>query len=123
MCCPVGECANGLEALARITELNPELVFLDVQMPDLDGLGVISALGADDTPEIIVITAHSAFMERAFELHAIDYLRKPYSNARFISAANHARRRIRAKRAQSTPSAKTSATARSRWKTHTAAEP
>lgn len=102
----VGECANGLEALARITELNPELVFLDVQMPDLDGLGVISALGADETPEIIFVTAHSTYMERAFEMHAIDYLRKPYSNARFISAVDHARRRIHAKRAQSTPSAK-----------------
>lgn len=109
----VGECANGLEALARITELRPELVFLDVQMPDLDGLGVITALGADETPEIIFVTAHSTYMELAFEMHAIDYLRKPYSNARFISALDHARRRIHAKRAQSTPITKMPAPARS----------
>lgn len=109
----VGECANGLEALAKITELGPELVFLDVQMPDLDGLGVITALGADETPEIIFVTAHSTYMERAFEMHAIDYLRKPYSNARFISAVEHARRRIHAKRAQTTPIAKMPEPARS----------
>jgi two-component system, LytTR family, response regulator len=109
----VGECANGLEALAQITELNPELVFLDVQMPDLDGLGVITALGADETPEIIFVTAHSTYMERAFEMHAIDYLRKPYSNARFMSAMDHARRRIGAKRAQSTPVANVPEAARS----------
>lgn len=109
----VSECANGLEALARITELSPELVFLDVQMPDLDGLGVITALGADETPEIIFVTAHSTYMERAFEMHAVDYLRKPYSNERFISALNHARRRIHAKRAQETPSPKMPDTASS----------
>lgn len=97
----VGECSNGLEALAAITALGPELVFLDVQMPDLDGIGVVAALGLDETPEIIFVTAHSAYMERAFELHAIDYLRKPYPNSRFSSALAHARRRIRARRAES----------------------
>lgn len=96
----VGECSNGLETLAAITALRPELVFLDVQMPDLDGLGVIAALGADETPEIIFVTAHSAYMERAFEIHAVDYLRKPYLNARFSSALAHARRRIYAGRAE-----------------------
>ncbi len=98
----VGECSNGLEALAAITALGPELVFLDVQMPDLDGIGVVAALGTDETPEIIFVTAHSAYMERAFELHAIDYLRKPYPNSRFSSALAHARRRIHARRAEST---------------------
>ena len=96
----IGECSNGLEALAAITRLNPELVFLDVQMPDLDGLGVISALSADEIPEIIFVTAHSTYMERAFELHAIDYLRKPYPSSRLDSALAHARRTIHAKRAE-----------------------
>jgi two-component system LytT family response regulator len=96
----VGECSNGLEALAAISALGPELVFLDVQMPDLDGIGVVAALGLDETPEIVFVTAHSAYMERAFELHAIDYLRKPYPNSRFSSALGHARRRIHARRAE-----------------------
>lgn len=99
----VGECANGLEALEAITRENPELVFLDVQMPDLDGLGVISALATSETPEIIFVTAHSMYMERAFELHAIDYLRKPYPNDRFASALAHARRRIHTHRAAAAP--------------------
>lgn len=102
----VSECSNGLEALAAITKLNPDLVFLDVQMPDLDGLGVLAALGADETPEIIFVTAHSAYMERAFEVHAVDYLRKPYQNARFTSALTHARRRVHARRAEQNPSAR-----------------
>ena len=97
----VGECSDGLEALAAISALGPELVFLDVQMPDLDGIGVVAALGPDETPEIIFVTAHSAYMERAFELHAIDYLRKPYPNSRFSSALAHARRRIHARRTES----------------------
>jgi two-component system, LytTR family, response regulator len=94
----VGECENGLQALAAMSEASPELVFLDVQMPDLDGIGVIEALGEDFSPEIIFVTAHSSYMERAFELHAVDYLRKPYTNARFASALTHARRRVQARR-------------------------
>lgn len=94
----VAESANGLHALSSVTELHPDLMFLDVQMPDLDGLGVITALSADETPEIIFVTAHNAYMEKAFEVHAIDYLRKPYSNERFQSALAHARRRIHARR-------------------------
>lgn len=96
----VGECANGLEALAAVTSLKPELMFLDVQMPDLDGLGVIAALPEDETPEIVFATAHNAYMERAFEIHAVDYLRKPYTNERFFSALAHARSRVHARRAQ-----------------------
>ena len=94
----VGACENGLDALAAISRMRPELVFLDVQMPDLDGLGVIAALGEDETPEIIFVTAHDAYMERAFEVHAVDYLRKPYTNARFASALTRARWLVRARR-------------------------
>lgn len=94
----VGECANGLEALAAISDRQPDLVFLDVEMPELDGMGVVDALGDDQCPEIIFVTAHSEYMERAFELHAVDYLRKPYTNSRFASAMAHARKRVDARR-------------------------
>lgn len=97
----VGECANGLEALAAISERRPDLVFLDVAMPELDGMGVVDALGDDQCPEIVFVTAHGDYMERAFELHAVDYLRKPYTNARFASAMAHARKRVDARRRDS----------------------
>ena len=78
--------------------MRPELVFLDVQMPDVGGLGVIAALGEDETPEIIFVTAHDAYMEQAFEVNAVDYLRKPYTNARFASALARARWLVHARR-------------------------
>lgn len=82
-------------------------VFLDVQMPDMDGLSVVEALGAEIDenafPEIVFVTAYSEYMERAFELHAIDYLRKPYTDTRFRSALDHARRRVSARRAVGQP--------------------
>ena len=96
----VAECETGIEVLAEIARSRPELAFLDVQMPDLDGLGVIAALSEEETPEIIFVTAHNAYMERAFEVHAVDYLRKPYTAARFASALAHARRRVYARRAE-----------------------
>jgi two-component system, LytTR family, response regulator len=71
----VGECENGKDAVAAIEEHAPDLVFLDVQMPELDGIGVVNMLGRDRVPEIIFTTAHLDYMERAFEAHAIDYLR------------------------------------------------
>jgi two-component system LytT family response regulator len=98
----VGECENGLRALDAISARHPELVFLDVQMPDLDGLGVLEALdrasGGEWREEIIFVTAYNTYMERAFEVHAVDYLRKPYTNARFESALEHGRRRVLARR-------------------------
>lgn len=104
----VGECANGLEALREITSAHPDLVFLDVQMPELDGLGVVEALGDGEAPEIVFVTAYSQYMERAFELHALDYLRKPYTNSRFQSALAHARRRLRAGPTDSNPAPESS---------------
>ena len=96
----VAECETGIEVLAEIGRLRPDLLFLDVQMPDLDGLGVITALAEEETPEIVFVTAHDAYMERAFEVHAVDYLRKPYTDARFAWALAHARRRVNARRAE-----------------------
>lgn len=99
----VGECENGIQALDAITRLRPELVFLDVQMPDLDGLGVVDALESADQvscPQIIFVTAYNTYMERAFEVHAVDYLRKPYTTARFQSALAHGRYEVLLRRAE-----------------------
>ena len=93
----VGECENGVEAVQAIEELSPDLVFLDVQMPELDGVGVLNTLGDDRVPEVIFTTAHAEYMERAFEAHAIDYLRKPFRDSRFEDALHHARQRIQAR--------------------------
>ena len=97
----VAECETGVEVLVEIGRSHPELIFLDVQMPDLDGLGVIAALADEEIPEVVFVTAHNAYMERAFEVHAVDYLRKPYTDARFESALMQARRRVHARRAES----------------------
>lgn len=104
----VGMCTNGLEALRTIlrtpAQQRHEVVFLDVQMPDMDGIevaeGLLEMAGEVEMPELIFVTAYSEYMERAFELHAIDYLRKPYTDARFVAALDHARRRVGARRAE-----------------------
>ena len=95
----IGECENGLQAVKAIEELSPDLLFLDVQMPELDGVGVLNTLGAGRVPEVIFTTAHLEYMERAFEAHAIDFLRKPFRESRFQDALDHAKQRIHARRA------------------------
>jgi len=90
----VGECADGNEALAAIGEQQPDLVFLDVQMPELDGFGVLEQLGREATPAIVFVTAHDRFALRAFEVHALDYLLKPFDGERFRKALERARDRI-----------------------------
>jgi two-component system LytT family response regulator len=88
----VGEAANGLSAVAQIHELHPDIVFLDVQMPDLDGFGVIENVETTSpAPVYIFVTAHDAHALRAFEVHAVDYLLKPYDKERFARALAHAR--------------------------------
>jgi len=95
----VGECENGLQAVDAIEQTSPDLVFLDVQMPELDGVGVLNMLGVERVPEVIFTTAHVEYMERAFEAHAIDFLRKPFRESRFQDALHHAKQRIHARRA------------------------
>lgn len=94
----VGECRDGVEALAAIREHRPDLVFLDVQMPKLDGFGVIAALPAEALPVIIFTTAHDEHAVRAFEVHALDYLLKPFKQARFRQAIARARALLSEKR-------------------------
>ena len=88
------ECGNGFEAVKAVTELSPELMFLDVQMPKLDGFEVLELLGR--SIPVIFTTAYDQYALRAFEVHAVDYLLKPFNEARFAEALSRARARIQA---------------------------
>jgi two-component system LytT family response regulator len=90
----IGECSNGIEAVEAIEATSPDLVFLDVRMPELNGLNVVEALDCERYPQVVFVTAYDTYMERAFEVHALDYLRKPFTDARFHHALSHARQRI-----------------------------
>ncbi len=90
----VGEGANGLQALDLITSLDPDLVFIDVEMPELSGFGVVSALDEDRVPGIVFITAYEHYAMKAFEVGAIDYLPKPVARARFTAAVERSRERL-----------------------------
>lgn len=94
----VGECSNGREALAMIRKQNPDLVFLDVQMPEMDGFAVLDSIETERLPEIIFATAYEQYAIRAFELHALDYLLKPFDQTRFKDAIKHAKERFRSER-------------------------
>ena len=87
----IGECGNGFEAAEAIRRLKPELVFLDVQMPGLDGFGVLEALSPDEIPAIVFITAFDQYAVRAFEAQAVDYLMKPFSRERLEEAVRRVR--------------------------------
>ncbi|MEX2190473.1 MAG: response regulator [Bacteroidota bacterium] len=88
----LAECANGFEAVKALAELKPELLFLDIQMPKLNGFEVLEV--SEHTPAVIFVTAHDQFALKAFEVHAIDYLLKPFSKDRFEDALTRARQRI-----------------------------
>lgn len=90
----VGECKSGMEALAEIRRKKPELVFLDVQMPECDGFDVLEQLGSEMPPALVFVTAYDRYALRAFEAGALDYLLKPFDNARFERALNRAKERI-----------------------------
>src|ERR687889_2877898 len=90
----VSQCAGGREAVERIREESPDLVFLDVQMPDLNGFQVIEAVGPEKMPTVVFVTAYDACAVRAFEVRAVDYLLKPYDQSRFRTAFNRAKERV-----------------------------
>ena len=90
----VGECGSGMQALAEIRNKKPELVFLDVQMPEVDGFDVLEQLGALMPPALVFVTAYDQYALRAFEAGALDYLLKPFDNARFDLALERAKERI-----------------------------
>ena len=106
----VGECANGFEAVRAVTELGPDLLFLDVQMPKLDGFEVLELVGGD--VDVIFVTAYDSYALRAFEVHAVDYLLKPFGAERFAAALDEARGRLA--RAEQVPVAPVVASARPR---------
>jgi two-component system LytT family response regulator len=88
----VSECANGFEAVKAVNELHPDLVFLDIQMPKLDGFEVLELIGADRV--VVFVTAYDQYALRAFEVHAVDYLLKPFGADRFEAALARARQRL-----------------------------
>ena len=84
----VAECANGFEAVKAVSELKPDLLFLDVQMPKLNGFEVVELVGRDVA--VIFTTAHDEYALRAFEIHAVDYLLKPFGPERLVEAVARA---------------------------------
>jgi len=90
----IGECGSGEDAIREIRRSRPDLVFLDVQMPECDGFDVIEMLGKDLPPAVVFVTAYDQYALRAFEAGALDYLLKPFDNARFEKALNRAKERI-----------------------------
>ena len=95
----VRECVDGAETVHALRSMPVDLVFLDVQMPVLDGFGVIAEIGADKMPPIIFISAYSEFAVRAFEAYAIDYLLKPFDGARLSMALERAKEQMAARKA------------------------
>jgi two-component system LytT family response regulator len=89
----VGECGDGVEALKFLEEHEVDLVFLDVQMPELDGVGVAEVLARRDGPAVVFVTAYSEHAIRAFEVNAVDYLLKPFDRERFTAALARVRSR------------------------------
>jgi two-component system, LytTR family, response regulator len=88
-------CANGREAAAAIEQLKPDLVFLDIQMPEMDGFEVLRAIAPVHLPEIVFVTAFDQYALRAFEVNALDYLLKPFDQERFAAAFARAEERLR----------------------------
>lgn len=94
----IGECGNGKEAVAAIQDRNPDLVFLDIQMPEKNGFEVVRSLDEDRMPAVIFVTAYDQYALQAFDVHALDYLLKPFNRERLHRAVAHAREQIESRR-------------------------
>lgn len=90
----VGECADGREAVTEIVGQTPDLIFLDVQMPGMTGFEVLAEVGAELIPAVIFVTAYDKYALEAFEVHALDYLLKPFTKQRFVKALERAKARL-----------------------------
>lgn len=99
----VGESGSGRDALAQIVALRPDLVFLDVQMPEMDGFAVLSALAPGPLPAVIFVTEFEGHALRAFEVHALDYLLKPFDDERFADALRRAKAQLRLRALEQQP--------------------
>jgi len=97
----IAECGSGAEAMGEIRAAQPDLLFLDVQMPECDGFDVLEMLGRDLPPAVILVTAYDQYALRAFEAGALDYLLKPFDNTRFELAVARAKQRIQTSRGES----------------------
>ena len=91
----IREARDGREAVVSIRESNPDIVFLDVQMPEMDGFTVVRTIGAENMPAVVFVTAHDQYAIQAFEINALDYLLKPVIEDRFVKALVRAKGRIR----------------------------
>jgi two-component system LytT family response regulator len=89
---------SGVDAVALIARLRPDILFLDIQMPEVDGFAVLEMVGADAVPAIVFATAFDRYALRAFEVHALDYLLKPFTDARFASALGRAKQQVQDRR-------------------------
>lgn len=98
----VGEAADGVEAVDRILEFQPDLVLLDIQMPHLDGFGVVDEVGVEAMPVVVFVTAYDEHALRAFEVHALDYLLKPFPPERLDDMLDRVRRRLAERRSLET---------------------
>ena len=90
----LAECASGTKALTAIDKFNPDLLFLDIQMPQMDGFGVLKEIPQDKLPHVIFVTAHDQYAVKAFEVYALDYLLKPFDRERFRVALKRAKSQI-----------------------------
>ena len=96
----VGEAASGVAGLRMIEALRPDVVFLDVQMPGMDGFGLLSRIDGNDPPLVIFLTAHDGYALQAFGVHAVDYVMKPIDDGRFDDAVQAVRRRVEERHAR-----------------------
>jgi two-component system LytT family response regulator len=99
----IAECANGFEAVKIVTEQKPDLMFLDIQMPKLDGFEVLELIGRDTA--VVFVTAYDSYAIKAFEVHAVDYLLKPFGADRFEASLKRAKERLAGKLPEAAPSA------------------